>query len=63
MCLIIDKLKSGVTKPDREEPHLNATFREFALHYGLATLPATTRQISRDRWGGRRNWTRIGGHR
>ena len=39
-CLIIDNLKSGVTRPDREEPHLNATFREFALHYGLATLPA-----------------------
>ena len=39
-CLIIDNLKSGVTRPDREEPHLNATFREFAQHYGLAILPA-----------------------
>ena len=39
-CLVIDNLKSGVIRPDREEPHLNATFREFALHYGLATLPA-----------------------
>ena len=39
-CLIIDNLKSGVIKPDREEPHLNATFREFTLHYGMATLPA-----------------------
>ena len=38
-CLIIDNLKSGVIKLDREEPHLNATFREFTLHYGMATLP------------------------
>ena len=30
-CLIIDNLKSGVTRPDREEPNLNTTFREFAL--------------------------------
>ena len=30
-CLIIDNLKSGFTRPDREEPNLNATFREFAL--------------------------------
>jgi len=37
---IIDNLKSGVTKADREEPHLNASFREFANHYGLAILPA-----------------------
>ena len=39
-CLIIDNLKSGVKKPDREDPQLNPTFREFALHYGLAVLPA-----------------------
>ncbi|WP_169054451.1 IS21 family transposase [Nitratireductor sp. XY-223] len=37
---IIDNLKSGVTKADREEPHLNPSFREFAKHYGLAILPA-----------------------
>jgi len=29
-----------VTQPDREEPHLNPSFQEFAAHYGLATLPA-----------------------
>ena len=39
-CWIIDNLKSGVTKADREEPHLNPSFREFANHYGLAILPA-----------------------
>lgn len=43
-CLIIDNLKSGVTKPDREDPHLNPTFRELALHYGFATLPARSRR-------------------
>lgn len=38
-CVIIDNLKSGVKKSDREAPHLNPTFREFALHYGIAVLP------------------------
>ncbi len=37
---IIDNLKSGVVKADREAPHLNPSFREFAKHYGLAVLPA-----------------------
>ena len=37
---VIDNLKSGVDKPDREEPQLNPSFREFALHYDLAVLPA-----------------------
>ncbi len=33
---IIDNLKAGVTRADREEPQLNPSFREFAKHYGLA---------------------------
>ena len=37
---IIDNLKAGVTRADREEPQLNPSFREFARHYGLAVLPA-----------------------
>ena len=37
---VIDNLKSGVVKADREAPQLNPSFREFALHYGLAVLPA-----------------------
>ena len=37
---IIDNLKAGVHKADREEPQLNASFREFAQHYNVAVLPA-----------------------
>ena len=37
---IIDNLKAGVDKPDREESQLNPSFREFAQHYGVAVLPA-----------------------
>ena len=37
---IIDNLKAGVNKPDREEPQLNPSFREFAQHYNVAVLPA-----------------------
>ena len=37
---IIDNLKAGVTRADREDPQLNPSFREFARHYGLAVLPA-----------------------
>ena len=37
---IIDNLKAGVDKPDREAPRLNPSFREFARHYGVAVLPA-----------------------
>ena len=39
---IIDNLKSGVVKADREDPQLNPSFRELAKHYGLAILPAHT---------------------
>ena len=37
---IIDNLKAGVDKPDREEPRLNPSFREFAEHYNVAVRPA-----------------------
>ena len=37
---IIDNLKSGVDDPERDDIRLNPSFREFALHYGIAVLPA-----------------------
>ena len=43
---IVDNLKSGVTKADREDPHLNPSFREFAWHYGVAILPARSMKPS-----------------
>ena len=42
--LIIDNLKAGVDKPDREEPRLNPSFRDFAKHHDLAVLPARSGQ-------------------
>ena len=39
-ALIIDNLKSGVTKADRYEPDINRTFEEMAQHYGTVVLPA-----------------------
>ena len=41
---IIDNLKSGVDRPDREDPQLNPSFREFAKHYNVAVLPARSGQ-------------------
>ena len=37
--LIPDNLKSAVTTADRYEPVVNATYQEFATHYGTAVLP------------------------
>lgn len=38
--IVCDNLKAGVSKACRYEPDLNATYAEFAAHYGLAVLPA-----------------------
>lgn len=38
--IVCDNLKSGVIKSSKYEPELNATFENFALHYGTAILPA-----------------------
>ena len=38
--LVPDNLKSAVTRPCRYEPDLNATYREFAEHYGTVIIPA-----------------------
>jgi transposase len=35
-----DNLGSGVTRPDRYEPDVNATFAEMAARYGVAVIPA-----------------------
>ena len=37
---IVDNLKAGVDRPDREEPRLNPSFREFAKRCNVAVLPA-----------------------
>ena len=44
--LVIDNLKSGVTRTCRYEPELNRTFQEFGEHYQLAIVPA---RVSRPR--------------
>ena len=38
--MVCDNLRSGVTRPDRYEPDVNATFAEMAAHYGVAVIPA-----------------------
>ena len=39
-ALVIDNLKSGVTKADRYEADVNQTYDEMARHYGTVVLPA-----------------------
>lgn len=38
--LVVDNLRSGVTKACRYEPELNPTYQELATHYCTAVLPA-----------------------
>ena len=38
--VVCDNLRSGVTRPHRYEPGVNATFAEMAGHYGVAVIPA-----------------------
>ena len=38
--LVCDNLRSGVTRPHRYEPDVNATYPEMAAHYGVAVMPA-----------------------
>lgn len=38
--LVPDNLRSAVSEPCRYEPVVNATYAEFAAHYGTAVLPA-----------------------
>lgn len=38
--VVCDNLRSGVSRPHRYEPDVNATYQEMASHYGVAVLPA-----------------------
>jgi transposase len=38
--LVVDNLKSGVTRADRYDPDINPTYCDFANHMGFAVLPA-----------------------
>ncbi len=38
--VVCDNLRSGVTRPHRYEPDVNATYAEMAAHYGMAVIPA-----------------------
>jgi len=40
--VVCDNLRSGVTRPHRYEPDVNATFQEMATHYGVAIIPTRT---------------------
>jgi transposase len=42
--VVIDNLKSGVSKACRYEPDINPTYQEMAAHYGTAVLPARVRK-------------------
>lgn len=42
--VVIDNLKSGVSKSCRYEPDLNPTYQDMAAHYGTAVLPARVRK-------------------
>ncbi len=37
---VCDNLRSGVTRPHRYEPDVNATYAEMAAHYNVAIIPA-----------------------
>jgi transposase len=38
--VVCDNLRSGVTRPNRYEPDVNATYQDMAAHYGVAVIPA-----------------------
>jgi transposase len=40
--VVCDNLRSGVTRPHRYEPDVNATYQEMAAHYNVAIIPART---------------------
>lgn len=42
-AVVPDNLKSAVTRTDRYEPTINASYQEWATHYGTAILPARVR--------------------
>ena len=42
--LVPDQLRSAVSRPDRVEPEINATYAELGGHYGTAVVPARPRK-------------------
>jgi transposase len=42
--VVPDNLKSGVNKPNFYDPVINLTYGEMAAHYGVAIIPARSRQ-------------------
>jgi transposase len=42
--VVCDNLAAGVTRPDRYEPEINATYAEMAGHYGTAIVPTRVRK-------------------
>jgi transposase len=42
--VVPDNLRSGVTKPCRYEPVLNATYEDLLTHYGTVAIPARVRK-------------------
>ena len=41
---VSDNLKSGVTRPHRYEPQINASYQALLDHYGIAAIPAHIRK-------------------
>jgi transposase len=42
--VVPDNLKSGVTKPHRYAPDINANYQHLGEHYGFAIVPARVRE-------------------
>lgn len=42
--VVPDNLRSGVSRSCRYDPDINLTYQEFAVHYGVAVMPARARR-------------------
>jgi len=42
--IVPDNLKNAVTKPQYYDPKLNPAYRDLAVHYGIAVIPARIRE-------------------
>lgn len=42
--VVLDNLRSGVTKTHRYEPDLNPTYLEMTTHYGVTIVPARVKK-------------------
>jgi hypothetical protein len=42
--LVCDNLKTGITKADNHDPIINLQFKQLAVHYGFAIIPARVRK-------------------